>query len=134
MSINQATDLLLRSEAMVQGGEVFVAKMKSVKIIDLANTIIEELCTNTKPTKLNIIGRGPGEKLFEELMTESESEQALETEDTFIILPEITEFLQTENFRYPNAVPAKTKGYRSDNAEILTKSEIKALFNQENLL
>jgi FlaA1/EpsC-like NDP-sugar epimerase len=135
MSVSEASALLLSAASMAQGGEIFVPKMHSVKIIDLACALIEELNPhNADAVKINVVGRGPGEKLFEEIMTQSEAERSLETEQLFIILPEITEYLHTEKFRYSNARPTKLAGYKSEDVETLTKQQIKALIHKENLL
>jgi len=135
MSVADATDLLLSAVKLAQGGEVFVPKMHSVKIVDFAKVVINELCgPNQDKTKINIVGRWPGEKLFEELMTEDEAERSVETKDLFIIKPEISEYLDTDKFKYPGAKPTKILGYRSVDAELLTSEQIKNLLRKENLL
>jgi len=135
MSMSQASGLLFKAAEMAQGGEVFVPKMKSVRILDLANVIVEELCgRDADGIRIKVVGREPGEKLFEEIMMQSEAERSLETEEMFIVLPEITEYSRIETFQYPNAEPTKLRGYRSEDAEVLSKQEIKDMLRKENLL
>jgi len=138
MSMPQTVDLLFKAAGMAQGGEVFISKMKSVGIRDLANVIIEEFShrcgRDADSIEIKIVGRKPGEKMFEEMMTQSEAERSLETEEMFIVPPEITEYLRTDTFQYPNAKPTKLKSYRSNEVEFLSKQEIKDILIKENLL
>lgn len=125
MPVSQSVNLLLKAAQLAQGGEVFVTKMDGIRILDLAQVIVEDGCgQEAVKDKIRIVGRGPGEKLFEEIMTQSESERSLETDDLFIILPEITEYSHVK-VSYPTARPILTQSYSSDNVRILTKQEIK---------
>jgi FlaA1/EpsC-like NDP-sugar epimerase len=65
----------------MQGGELFIPKISSFKILDLAKAI----APNIKP---KIIGLRPGEKLHEEMITESDSYNAMEFKDYYIIIPD----------------------------------------------
>ncbi|MED4602870.1 polysaccharide biosynthesis protein [Paenibacillus validus] len=89
MTPSQAISLLLEANALASGGEVFVLKMPVVKLSDLVTVMIEELCAkNNLPVhdiKINEIGLRPGEKMYEELMTEDESRIALEKAEMYII-------------------------------------------------
>jgi len=129
MSISQAVNLLFKSTTIAHGGEIFIFKMPSVRILELAKIMIEELCHvygyRTNEIKLKIIGKKPGEKLYEELMTQSESGRSLETKDMFIVLPEIREDFIIDTSRYPNAKPTRLSSYTSNDAKFLTKREIR---------
>ena len=59
------------SENMI-GGEIFISKMESFKIIDLAKALSEK-----NNFKMRIIGLKPGEKLYEELITEEETSRTI---------------------------------------------------------
>jgi UDP-N-acetylglucosamine 4,6-dehydratase len=74
------------------GGEIFIPKLPSFKIIDLAKAV-DENC------KIEIVGARPGEKLHEELIDEANSSNVLETDDYYIILP--------ANTNYPDQNPLK---------------------------
>ena len=88
MSVEDACRLLLSATKLAKGGEIFVPKMYVVRIMDLAKAVIEELGGNNKDKiKVNVVGKLPGEKLFEELMTEDEALRSEETKDLFIIKP-----------------------------------------------
>jgi UDP-N-acetylglucosamine 4,6-dehydratase len=90
MDIPKATDLILKAGVMARYGEIFILKMPVIKIGCLAETMIS-FCTrnngqNGKDISVKIIGARPGEKKYEELMTESEAEYAYENESMFIVL------------------------------------------------
>tara|TARA_B100000575_G_C23053670_1_gene606546 strand:+ start:160 stop:1161 length:1002 start_codon:yes stop_codon:yes gene_type:complete len=74
--VNYVIDCLLR----MIGGELFVPKLKSFKITDLAKAIAPQC-------KIKFIGTRPGEKIHEELITENDSKNTLEFPKEFIILP-----------------------------------------------
>ena len=79
ITMQQSIDLVIWSLNNSIGGEIFVPKIPSYKILDLAKTIAPE-------AKINIIGTRPGEKIHEELITESESGNAVELKKYFVIL------------------------------------------------
>lgn len=78
MTIPEACQLVLEAGAMGKGGEVFVFDMgKSVKIYDLAKKMIQlSGFKYPKEIDIRIIGLRPGEKLYEELLTDEENTQA----------------------------------------------------------
>lgn len=137
MPMPQAVKLLFKATEMAQGGEVFVLKMPAVKVSDLASAMIESFAARygyeQNKIEIKVIGSKPGEKMYEELMTEDEAKRALETKDMFIILPEMKELTSTE-FKYPGARSAKVKSYKSSDAKLLTKEEIKKMLLEERLL
>jgi UDP-N-acetylglucosamine 4,6-dehydratase len=141
MSSNQSIKLLLKSIETMIGGEIFVLKMPTVKISDMIDVLINEITPkygyNLKKIKTKIIGLKPGEKLYEELMTEAECSRALATKDMFIILPYFTDSgLLSENFysRYVKLKKPSKKGYNSADSKHLSKTEIKKLLSKEGLL
>lgn len=88
MTPNQAIKLLLEANELAQGGEVFVLKMPVVKLCDLVEIITEEIGSRSSinsTIRIEEIGVRPGEKMYEELMTEDETRVALETENMYII-------------------------------------------------
>ena len=139
MPMREAIDLLFKATGLVQRGEIFVFKMKALKITDLAEVMIDELAQNCgyspNEIKLKIIGTKPGEKLYEELMTEDEAGRALESEDMFILFPEMKELSHIDKSSYPSVSEiAEVKAYTSKDVKHLSREEIKGILYQENLL
>ena len=139
MPLRDAINLLFKASELAQGGEIFVFKMEAIKITDLAEVMIEELASNyghsPDEIKREIIGIKPGEKLYEELMTEDEARRALESEDMFIVLPEMRELSYIDKSYYPSVSEiAEVKAYTSKDVKHLTREEIKEILYQENLI
>ena len=140
MTAQEAVDFLFNATELAQGGEIFVTKMKAIRILDLARVMINEFSFkfgyNPEDIIIKTIGKNPGEKLYEELLTFDECERASETEQMFIILPEITEITDILNInfeRYPEGKPLKGGTYQSSHAQYLTEQEIKSILNQIDL-
>lgn len=80
--LNQAVSLVLYALTTAGGGEVFVPKLPSYKILDLAEAIAPNC-------KIKIVGIRPGEKLHEDMITEHESLNTIEFNNYFVIAPTI---------------------------------------------
>jgi UDP-N-acetylglucosamine 4,6-dehydratase len=81
ITLEQGVRLVIQAAETMQGGEVFVPKIPSMRITDLARVIAPEC-------KIQETGIRPGEKIHESLLTEDESRHALEFDDKFVIEPE----------------------------------------------
>lgn len=86
MSLCQAVSLVLKAAVMARGGEVFTLKMPSVRIGELAAVLIE-LLAPSRPVGLRRVGRQPGEKMHEELLTAEEVERSEMLDDMFVTYP-----------------------------------------------
>ena len=75
-SIDEAVRFVLKCLLIANRGEVFIPKMKSYKITELAKKVSK---------KHKIIGLRPGEKMMEVLLTDSEKEKAIEKKDMWVI-------------------------------------------------
>lgn len=86
MSINEASQLVLQAGGMGSAGEIFILDMgEQIKILDLAKEFIT--LYGLKPDvdiKINFIGLRPGEKLYEEMLLNSEKDQATRANKIFI--------------------------------------------------
>lgn len=138
MSMSQAVELVFRSAELAQGGEVFIFKMPTVNIAHLAEVLIEELAPQhgykVEDIDIEIIGKIPGEKMYEELMTEDEAKRSLEREDMFIIAPLIMDGLSKYNYSAYDATPIRSKDYVSKDVVPLTKDEIRAILKSDGLI
>lgn len=91
MTISEAANLVLQASQQAKGGEVFVTKMPVMRIVDLAQAMIDTVAPlfGKEPSEIQteIIGAKPGEKLYEELMTKEETVRALELDNMFVVKP-----------------------------------------------
>jgi len=131
MSAQEAVALIIKSLEIMKGGEVFILKMPVFKLSVLVEAMKE---LSERDVETEIIDAKPGEKKFEELMTLEESKRALETDDMFIVLPEMKELLQRNDYNYPGAKKAEIREYSSKTAAVLPKSEIKLFLKNINVI
>lgn len=82
ITLQQSVDVVLDSFKHMHGGEVFVPKIPSIKIIDLVTSLADDL-------KFNIIGIRPGEKVHEILCPRDHARSVIEFDNHYIIQPEI---------------------------------------------
>lgn len=133
MTLNEATSLTIKALKESKGGEVFVLKMPVIILGDLLNVVIEEVCKkyNIKSDQINIeeIGLRPGEKMYEELMTVDESNNAWEVSDMFII----TE-MNNHKDSYLNANKVKSGTYSSARQLPISIEEIRQKILTEQLI
>ena len=137
MDIPAAVNLILEAGELAQGKEVFILKMPALKIIDLAEVMIKDLAGvygyNPKNIQIHHIGTRSGEKLFEELMTESEAIRALESDEMYIILPETLPFEEPLNYHMTEKFrKSAIANFSSNNTRLITKKEISALLQKFN--
>jgi len=137
MSISKAVELVLKSAEMAKGGEVFIFKMPVLRVGDLAEMMIHELAPKYghDPDKIKIknIGKRPGEKLYEELMTEEESENAYENEEMFVVLPQTADIQFGVSYKLPDTFEKAQRSeysYKSESVKLLTKEEIGAIIRE----
>ena len=82
ISLDQAVRLVWKTFDTMQGGEIYIKKIPSMNILDIANTIAPS-------AEKNIIGIRPGEKLHEQMISEEDSFFTYEYEGFYKILPSI---------------------------------------------
>lgn len=80
LSLEQGVRFVIDSIEQMEGGEVFVPKIPSTKVTDLARAIAPD-------AKLEIIGIRPGEKLHEMLISEDEARHTIELEKMYVVQP-----------------------------------------------
>ena len=132
MSISNTIDLVFKATLLAKGGEIFILKMPVVKIGDLVDVVIDNYSQKygykKDDIKRIIIGSRPGEKKYEELLTESEAKKVFEIKDMLIIPPQI-EFpdMKYELSDYPNAQINTYHKYTSKDIQPLSKEDINTL-------
>src|SRR6185437_7010674 len=100
ISLEEGVDLVLHAMEHAWGGEIFVPKIPSYHIMDVAKAIGPE-CEH------KIIGVRPGEKIHEEMITESDSFNTIDMGKYYVILPQKTEWNREEYMRTHNAKPVE---------------------------
>ena len=119
MTKKEAVDLILSTVKIAKGGEIFVLKMKSMKIIDLARAVISLYSNDPINHKIIETGIRNGEKLHESLIASDEFNRFKEFNDTYV-LPSL-------DSNHYQELPNLEKCYTSDQVELLTIDEIKSL-------
>ena len=80
ISLDQGVEFVIRCIEEMQGGEVFIPKIPSMKMVDLARAIAPK-------AEIKIIGIRPGEKLHEVLISADEARSTVELDDMFVVQP-----------------------------------------------
>lgn len=130
LTLENATNLVFTALSEMKGGEVFVPKLKAVKILTLAELMIDE--KNAKNSKIKISGVRPGEKIHETLISPSESLRTIEKNKFYVILPQIDLGPKSKNAGIGNI--KEQFRYSSNNAELMTKYEIRRMLSAEKIL
>ena len=109
------------------GGEILIAKSPTIKIVDLAKVIFPE-------AKHKIIGIRPGEKIHEEMITTSDSQNTLEMKNIYVILPSIDKKFTLYYKRKFRATKVKKDfTYRSNSTKkFLSVKELKKIIEVYN--
>lgn len=81
ITLDQGVNFVLASLERMSGGEIFVPKIPSMKVVDLAKAIAPEC-------EIKIVGIRPGEKLHEVMIPEDDARHTLEYDEYYVILPE----------------------------------------------
>jgi len=103
----------------MRGGEVFIPKLPSTRIVDLARVIAPD-------SEIEVIGIRPGEKLHEVLINEDESRSTVEREDRYVVTP--TSTLWQRDLRYEGHPLPDGFRYASDTNPVwLTVEEIREI-------
>ena len=139
MSIEEAAKLIINSSKIAKGGEVLITKMPVVAIKDIAEVLIKELAPKYgfKETDIEIVNIGvkPGEKIFEELMSEEEIRRSIELENYFVVIPAFMDMYTNINYKYENVISSEVKEhYRSSSQKKLSHDEIKQFLIKNNII
>jgi UDP-N-acetylglucosamine 4,6-dehydratase/5-epimerase len=128
ISLQEGVDFVIKSLVEMWGGEIFIPKIQSYSILDLAKAV------NPK-AKLKIVGVRSGEKIHEEMLTKSDSVNSIENKDHYVILPSFDylkwnkkKYIKEKKLSYKNCKPHT---YSSDvNKFFLTINELKKLIKK----
>ena len=130
ITLSQSAELVLNSFYRMSGGEIFVPKIPSIKITDLAKAI-------SPSKKIKFIGIRPGEKISEILCSRDESINTVEFKDYYLLKPSIKFIDQTINYlvnidKEKGKLVSKDFEYSSsNNKKFLSLAQIKNYIDNE---
>jgi FlaA1/EpsC-like NDP-sugar epimerase len=129
MTIPDAVKLVFDATLLAKGGEIFVLKMPSIAIKDLAGVFASRFSKDGE-TQIKYSSIRQGERLNEALLTLEEARSTLETDDMFIILPQTEVAGIPVTHLYPNARPLTSQKYDTKVAPRLSHEEISKLLDR----
>ncbi|MDB4777960.1 UDP-N-acetylglucosamine 4,6-dehydratase (inverting) [bacterium] len=126
ITLDEGIRLVATAFDWMKGGEVFVPKIPSTTILDIATAVAPEC-------KTKVVGIRPGEKLHECMIPADEARQTLEFEDHFIIQPSIRSWSnETPTYRESGTPCPEGFSYSSDNnTQWLTQQQLQHLIQTE---
>lgn len=128
ITLPQAVDFVITNFALMQGGELFVPKIPSMKLVDLATVVAPD-------AKHKIIGIRPGEKLHEDLITADEGRLTHDLGDRYMILSDSQAGWSNDLKKYKKVKKVKDN-FKYDsltNEQYLTKKELQKIIKDHNL-
>jgi len=116
LSIEKAVKFVVSSLEIMSGGELYVPRIPSMKITDLARAVAPN-------TELIEIGMRPGEKLHEEMISADDSRRTILIEDRYVVMPVVAEW----GYLAPKGeLMEEGVAYRSDtNSQWMTEADIR---------
>jgi len=124
LTLEQGVHFVIGCIEQMQGGEVFVPKIPSMRIMDLAEAV-------APGCKIEFVGVRPGEKLHEVLISRDESGYTLELEDRFVIQP-VHPWWDQENWCEGKPLPDGYKYTSDKNDQWLTIEELRKMIGEGN--
>ncbi|MGN0193268.1 MAG: polysaccharide biosynthesis protein, partial [Candidatus Gastranaerophilaceae bacterium] len=123
LKLEQAVEMVLEALATMQGGELYVKKIPSMRMPDLAKAVAPNL-------GIKEVGIRPGEKIHEQMITTEDARNTIETKDYYIILPQID--FENIEYKYPGAkpVPEGFEYHSGNNDRWLTVEDMQKLISE----
>lgn len=122
ITLEEGVEMVFTALEKMQGGEIFVPKIPSMKVTDLAKAIAPEC-------ELEIVGIRPGEKLHESLITASDARHTLEFDNYYIIQPEFS-WWRLGNHKDGKPIEEDFEYTSDKNEEWLTVEEMREMLKQ----
>lgn len=130
ITLQQGVDFVLECFQRMRGGELFVPKIPSYRILDVANAVAPEC-------RIELVGIRPGEKLHEEMITDTDSLNTVEFDNYYVILPstplwDTDDFCATSGASPGQRVPFGFRYNSGDNPHFLSLDELRHLSAAES--
>ncbi len=119
LTLDQAVELVIDSFCHMQGGEIFIPKIPTMRITDLAKAIAPDC-------EIDVIGIRPGEKLHEVLITGEEGRNAVAFNGMYVILPNYT-WWESQNYTRGQRLPEDFTYSSNNNDQWLSIEELRSL-------
>jgi UDP-N-acetylglucosamine 4,6-dehydratase/5-epimerase len=119
ITLDQGVRFVIRSIEQMHGGEIFVPKIPSMKLLDMAQAIAPDC-------QIDCVGIRPGEKLHEVLLSEDEARNAIECDDMFVIQPAHS-WWRKENWKSDALLPEGFRYSSDTNSQWLTAEDLYTL-------
>jgi UDP-N-acetylglucosamine 4,6-dehydratase len=124
ITLEQGVRFVVRGIEQMHGGEIFVPKIPSMKLVDMAAAV-------APGCDVESIGIRPGEKLHEVLLSEDEARQALEMDDMFVIQP-AHPWWRKENWKQARPLPDGFRYASDSNPQWLSAEELFELVEESS--
>jgi UDP-N-acetylglucosamine 4,6-dehydratase (inverting) len=126
MTLKESIKLVMYAIKNMEGGEIFIPKIPSYKILDLAKAI-------NSSARIKYTGIRPGEKYHEELITKSESYKTIENKNYYIIVPD---FMKKSVLKKKNKAKSyfSGKSYSSDTNKFLSSKNLKKILKENKII
>ncbi len=123
ITLNEGVDFVLSSLSLMRGGEIFVPKIPSMRMTDLAAAMAPN-------AKVNVVGIRPGEKLHEMMISVDDARTTVDLGDRYAIEPAFVEYTRT-SFAKSHPMAAEDFSYASDtNTDWLTGERLLAMLEE----
>jgi FlaA1/EpsC-like NDP-sugar epimerase len=129
ITLQEGTEFVLSNFERMWGGEIFVPRIPSYRITDVATAVAPE-------AEMKIVGIRPGEKLHEEMITSTDSLSTVEFKDYYVIMPstpqwDVEEFRQASNSSPGKPCDAEFSYQSGTNSDFLSVEELRSLIARE---
>ncbi len=125
ITLDQGVRFVIENLSRMKGGEIFVPKIPSMKVTDLAVAIAPD-------SEVEFVGIRPGEKLHETMITEDDARRTLDHGTYYVIQPEFPWWNAT-NAKSGTPLPEGFSYVSNTNNQWLTVDELRELVNDEDL-
>jgi len=122
ITLEEGVNFVIKCIEKMKGGEVFIPKIPSMRIMDLAEVIAPK-------AKIKIIGIRPGEKLHEVLLPTEELRHSKEFDKYFVVEPEFP-FWKRENLKRGKSLPEGFRYSSDTNREWITKEQMRKILKK----
>lgn len=123
LKLEQAVDMVLMALVNMHGGELFVQKIPSMKITDLAQAMAPDLA-------MREVGIRPGEKIHEMMISREDAKDTIEFGQYFVIKPALHEWAKNVSYGHGTPVPDNFEYHSGNNTEWLSIEQMRMMIDE----